>query len=637
MVGSLVHWIWGVGSVDWSKGIEDGVRPTIDALKKLAYVQNFHLGSWTFFIFERSSPVKQNQDRSLWWRMLQLARPELKTLTYGTVFLALSSLSTLAYPQAIKYIIDTALTAKNLDRLNTIAVVMLAAFALQAIGSSLRYYLFTLAGERIVLQLRQKIYGHLLDQEVAFFDFNRTGDLMSRLSSDTTILQSAVSVNISMALRHIVSALGGLGLMFYVSPSLAVTMLLIVPPIALGAAVFGKRIRAAARDAQGALAESSVIAEETISGLRTVRSFAQEGFEKGRYGRALEQALVWVKIKIVQIANFMGLAMALGYSAIAAVVWLGGRQVIAGTLTVGDLTQFLIYLLMVAFSVGALGALWGDFMSALGAARRVFEILQKAPQVALDVGQELAAPRGEIEFRNVSFAYPSRPEMPVLNEFSLTLRPGEVVALVGPSGAGKSTVSALLSRFYDPDSGAVLFDGTPFVNLKPNGLRRHVAMVSQEPILISSTIAENIRYARPEASMADVEAAAKSANAHDFIVKFPEGYQTLVGEKGMQLSGGQKQRVAIARALLKDPKVLILDEATSALDTESEALVQEALQRLMKGRTTLVIAHRLNTIQSADLICVMENGRLVQKGKHADLINEPRGIYRKLIEKQLRS
>ncbi len=578
---------------------------------------------------------KKENERSLWIRMLALARPEAKALGLGSLFLTLSSVSGLAYPQAMKLVIDGALANKDLQRLNTIALVILAVFLVQAVGASLRYYYFTLAGERIVLKLRQRIYSHLLDQEVAFFDFNRTGDLMSRLSSDTTVLQNAVSVNISMALRHLFGAVGGLALLVYTSPKLALIMLVIVPPIAFGATVFGRRIRLAARQAQDSLAEASIVAEETISGLRTVRSFVQEGFEKKRYTQALENSLLAVRRKILQIANFIGLASVLGFSAIAGVIWMGGRQVIAGNLSVGDLTQFLIYLLMVAFSVGALGGLWGDFMSAMGAARRVFDILQKSPSVNHEQGRELPGARGAIEFRNVSFAYPSRVDLSVLRDFSLKLEPGQVVALVGPSGAGKSTVSALLSRFYDPESGEIEFDGVPYTELKPNWLRLNIGMVSQEPILISSTIGENIRYGKPGATDQEVEQAARSANAHDFIVRFPEGYQTMVGEKGIQLSGGQKQRVAIARALLKNPKVLILDEATSALDTESEALVQEALQRLMQGRTTLVIAHRLATIQSADLICVLENGKIIQQGKHAALLAEPQGPYRKLIEKQL--
>jgi ATP-binding cassette subfamily B protein len=535
----------------------------------------------------------------------------------------------------LRTIIDGALTSKNMPRLNWIASVMLAVLLIQAVSSALRYFLFTLAGERIVMRLRGKLYGHILDQDIEFFDFQRTGDLMSRLSSDTSLLQNAVSVNISMGLRNLVGALGGLGLMIYTSPTLAASMLLIIPPIALGAAVYGRRIRLAARQAQDSLAESSIVAEETLSGLRTVRSFAQEPFEKTRYNAALANSLAAARRKIIRIASFIALASMIGSTAIAGVIWLGGRQVILGSLSVGDLTQFLIYLLMVAFSVGSLGGLWGDFMSALGAARRVFEILQRQPKVDDTLGRTLLDPIGDVEFQHVRFSYPARPDVLVLQDFSLRLRQGHVVALVGPSGAGKSTVSALLSRFYDPQNGTVLFDGIPYSELQPRWLRQNIGMVSQEPILISSTILDNIRYARPEATAADVERVARLANAHDFITQFPEGYHTLVGEKGVQLSGGQKQRVAIARALLKDPKVLILDEATSALDTESEALVQAALHRLMEGRATLVIAHRLATIQSADLICVVEKGQIVQQGKHADLVADSSGPYRKLIERQL--
>lgn len=580
--------------------------------------------------------MSERSDR-LWLRVLSLARPESKTLIWGTLFLAIGSASTLALPQALRVIIDKALADKDLAQLNKIALIVLAVFSLQAIASSLRFYLFTLAGERIVLKLRERVYSHILDQDVSFFDFNRTGDLMSRLSSDSSILQNAVSVNISMGLRHLVSGLGGIALMIYTAPSLALSMLPIVPPIAVGVVLFGRRIRGASKRAQEALAEASIVAEETISGFRTVRSFAQEGFEKRRYGAALIESLKAVRQRITLMAFFVGMASLLASISFASVTWFGGRQVIQGELSGGDLTQFMVYLLMAAFSVGALGSLWGDFMSALGAAKRVFDILESTPRVRGDVGRELAAPRGQIDFSHVDFAYPSRTDFPILKDFSLTLEPGKVVALVGPSGAGKSTVSGLTSRFYDPVAGSIRFDGVEYGELKPDWLRHNIGMVSQEPVLISSTIADNIRYARPGASLEEVKAVARLANADEFISRFPLGYDTLVGEKGIQLSGGQKQRVAIARALLKDPKVLILDEATSALDTESEALVQDALVKLMKGRTTLVIAHRLATIQNADLICVMEGGRIVQRGTHAGLLGEESGIYRKLIEKQLRS
>lgn len=574
-------------------------------------------------------------DKKIWQRLISLARTEQKALIIATFFLAIASISQLAYPQAIRSMIDQALQSKDLQKINQISLLILAVFAVQAVASTFRYYLFTMAGERIVQRLRSQLYAHILDQEIAFFDFNKTGDLMSRISNDTSVVQNAVSVNISMVLRHLASAIGGLALMAYTSPKLTLSVLLVIPPVAIGAAIYGRRIRNFSRTAQDRLAEASIVAEETISGMRTVRSFAQEGFEKSRYQISLQNSLNSVKEKVLQISWFMALASALGYSAIAGVVWMGGHQVIHGEISIGDLTQFLIYLLIVAFSVGALGGLWGDFMSAIGAAKRIFDILDKKPEITNHTGEKLTQLSGHVQFRNVDFSYPARPEFVVLEKLNLDLHPNEVVALVGPSGSGKTTVAALLSRLYDTTGGDILFDHASIRKLNPDWLRSQIGLVSQEPILISSSIAENIQYGVGEATSEQIEQAARLANAHDFITRFPEGYRTLVGERGIQLSGGQKQRIAIARALLKDPKILVLDEATSALDTESEALVQEALNRLMKGRTTLVIAHRLSTVQNANLICVLEKGKVQESGTHQQLLQNKNGLYRKLVEGQL--
>ncbi len=576
------------------------------------------------------------KNRPLWLRILWLAQAERKILAWGTLFLVIASASNLIYPQAIRTMLDQALTAKSMDKINQISLIMLIVFVVQAVASSLRYYLFTLAGERTVLRLREKLYGHILDQEIAFFDFNKTGDLMSRLSSDTAVLQNAVSVNISMGLRSLAGAVGGICLMIYTSPWLALSMLLIIPPVAVGAAIFGKRIRVFSRKAQDALAEASIVAEETLGGMRTVRSFAQENFEKARYATRLAASLVAVRSRIFQISIFMGLASLVGYTAIAGIVWAGGREVVLGQLSVGDLTQFLIYLLLVAFSVGSLGGLWGDFMAAVGAAKRLFDILEREPQVALHDGLVLESVRGHISFQQISFCYPARPEQKVLDQFTLDVEPNQVIALVGPSGSGKTTIASLLSRFYDPLSGNIFLDGQDLNKISPHSLRLQIGLVSQEPILISASVEENIRYANPAATIEQVREAARAANADEFIMKFPDQYKTMVGERGIQLSGGQKQRVAIARAILKNPKILILDEATSALDTESEALVQQALTHLMKGRTTLVIAHRLATIQNADLICVLENGKIMEKGNHKELVAKESGLYRKLVERQMR-
>ncbi len=566
--------------------------------------------------------------------MWQLAKPEIKTLLVATFFLVIGSLTTLIYPRAVRAIIDEALTTRNMSLVNQWATIILIVSVLQAIAASLRYYLFTWAGERIVLRLRHKLYAHVLDQEVAFFDFNQTGELMSRLAADCSVLQNTVTVNISMALRNVAGALGGLVLLIMTSPKLAIAVLIVIPPVAAFAGVFGRKIRGFSKRAQDALAEASNVAQETISGLRTVRAFAQEEFEKTRYLQALQKSLQAARERIRQIGWFMGVASAFGYAAVAAVLWFGGRLIVGGNMSVGDLTQFLLYLMVVAFSVAALGGLWGDFMSAAGAARRVFEILQRQPAFGNSTGKTLATWRGEIEFKSVSFHYPTRPDMPVLSSLSFRLVPGQAVALVGTSGSGKTTVASLLGRLYDPVSGEISVDGTAVSQLEPNWWRRQIGVVSQEPVLISSSIEENIRYGQLHASHEEIVRAAQIANAHDFITSFPQGYQTRVGERGIQLSGGQKQRVAIARAVLKDPKILILDEATSALDTESEHVVQEALNRLMTGRTTLIIAHRLATIRRAHLILVMEKGRILEAGTHDELTRNPESHYLKLINRQ---
>lgn len=576
-----------------------------------------------------------DSNKSLAKKILSLARAEFKTLLVAGFFLAIASVCQLAFPQVVRNMVDEALQAKDQFKINQITLLILVVFTLQAVASTIRYYLFTMAGERIVQRLRQNLYSAILKQEIAFFDFNKTGELISRISSDTTILQNAVSVNVSMGLRNLAGAAGGLVLMIYTSPKLALSMLVVIPPVALGAAIFGKKIRNFSRRAQDNLAEASIVAEETISGIRTVRSFAQEQFEQDRYNTSLSNSLLSVQDKVKQISWFMMLASLLGYFAISGVIWFGGKQVISSELSIGDLTQFLIYLMIVAFSVGSLGSLWGDFMSAIGAGKRIFEILDRKSAMDLQVGVRLANLSGSVDFRNVTFSYPARSELKVLANFNLKLEPNQVVALVGPSGSGKTTVAALLTRLYDVNEGDILLDNNSIKTIEPNWLRSQIGLVSQEPILISSTIEENIKYGNNSATHEEVIRATKLANAHDFIMSFTDQYKTLVGERGIQLSGGQKQRVAIARAILKNPKILILDEATSALDTESESLVQDALNKLMRNRTTLVIAHRLSTVQNSNLICVLENGKIVESGQHRDLLKNQNGLYRKLVEGQL--
>jgi ABC transporter fused permease/ATP-binding protein len=568
------------------------------------------------------------------WRMLGLARPERVNLILGVLFLAVGSAMGLLFPQAIRIIVDEALGAgRSSFTINEAIAALVVIFLIQAIATGLRYVLFSVVGEHVVARLRVALYQSLMRQEIAFFDEHRTGELTNRLASDTTVLQDTVSEDIAMGLRFFASVAGGLFFLVYTSPELTLVMLSVVPPVVLGAVAYGRRVRKLSRDVQDALARGSEVAEETLAGIRTVRAFAAEDAEIRRYGDAIYRAFDLARKRIGIAGVFIGVASFAAYGAAALVLWYGVHLVTAGSLTIGGLTSFLVYTLLVAFSLGGLSDLWADFNKASGAAARVFELLDRAPRMPSSGGAKLPRVAGKVELVGVHFHYPTRRDAPVLRGIDLAMQPGEVVALVGASGAGKSTIAALMMRFYDPDQGAVFLDGWPIKELDPEWLRQQIGIVSQEPLLFSTSIAENIRYGRADATDEEIEAAAKAANAHEFILSFPDGYDTLVGERGVQLSGGQKQRVAIARAVLKDPRLLVLDEATSALDAESEYLVKEALDRVRKGRTTLIIAHRLSTVRDANRVLVMDGGRIVQSGEHAVLMGQE-GLYRRLIERQ---
>ena len=571
-------------------------------------------------------------------RMYSLAWPERFSLGIATLFLVASSIGNLAFPRAAGSLLDESLLGVkagevDLSRVDRMALVLIVIFAATAAASALRFFFYSRAGERIVSRLRGDLYASLLTQEIGFFDTQKTGELASRLSSDASVLQTTVTANLSMVLRNFMIALGALVMLLITSTKLTLMMLAVVPPVALAAVFYGRKVRKLSKDSQDALARASEVAVESLGGIRTVRSFAAEKKEAARYRGAVDESLQLAFRRIKLATGFFGIAFFAVFAAAVFVFWYGARMVAANELTPGGLISYLFYTTQMAFGLSALAELWTDLQRAAGAAERVFELLHRKPGIPADGGRQLDAVKGQISFQNVTFAYPTRPDTKVLDGFTLALEPGEIVAVVGPSGAGKSTIASLLYRLYDPASGRLSLDGVPFDQLDPEWLRRQVGVVAQEPTLFSTSIADNIRYGRPDASDAEVEEAAKLANAHGFISRFPEGYQTLVGERGIQLSGGQKQRVAIARAILKNPRILILDEATSALDAESEHLVREALERLMQGRTTLVIAHRLSTVRDAHRVVVLEAGAIVQSGTHERLVVEE-GLYRRLVERQ---
>ncbi len=571
--------------------------------------------------------------KQLW----QFIRPEGRLLLWGCLFLALGSSMVLVFPQTIKLTIDQALTQKNQDMIDRLGLAMLVVLILQSISAAARYFLFTYAGERIVKNIRYRLFSTLMRQEIGFFDGQMTGDLMSRLTTDAAVLQNALSVNISMILRSAVAAIGGLALLFYTSPKLTFALLAILPPAALMAAWFSKRIKGMSHAVQEAIGGASAVAEESISNIRTVRSFAAENIESQRYDNVLTSALGKTLERIRLISKFMGLISLIGLTGITAVVWYGAGMVLSGELSIGTLSAYILYTLTVAISFGTLGGLWTDFMSALGAASRIFFILDRKVELSSDGTLKPESVEGAISLSQVTFAYPTRPDVNIFSNLNLEIGSGEVIALVGPSGSGKSTIATLVQRFYDPISGCISLDGNDLRSLQQSWLHQQIGTVSQEPILMSTSIWNNIAYSKPDALEEEVHAAARLAHADEFIEGFPDKYQTRVGERGLQLSGGQRQRIAIARAALKNPRILILDEATSALDAENEYLVQAALENLMKGRTTIIIAHRLSTVRRVHRVVVLNRGAIVEMGPPDALLQNKQGFYYGLVEKQILS
>ncbi|MFN8389165.1 MAG: ABC transporter transmembrane domain-containing protein [Bdellovibrionota bacterium] len=569
-------------------------------------------------------------------RVLGLAQGYWKTLIVGFIALSLGSGINLLFPYLIRKVLNQELGFVLARDLGWITVVMIVLFGIQAFFFYVRHYAFTAVGYRVVSEVRQLLYLAIMSQDIAFFDRSRVGDLLSRLSSDAQLVQRAVTINISVALRYLLQVAGGIVLMLIISPRLTLLIILLIPLLVVCAAVWGKQLRGLSKSMQEHLAEANVVAEETVGAVRTVRVFAGNNYEAGRYNHAIGASLTAGLDRTKVAAAFSSTMVFLLNAAIAIVVYYGGTRVLSGQMSMGDLTGFLLYCVIVAVSFGFLVNVYEEFMQAVGAAERIFEIMDSVPEVVSpEAPKRLPAhEKASVRFDRVHFSYPSRPDIPVLTDVSFEIPPGKTVAIVGPSGSGKSTIASLIPRFYDPLSGTISYCSTPLRELSLEELRGDISIVAQQPQVFSISIGENIRYGRLNATEAEVVEAAKAAHIHDFIESLPEKYATLVGDRGIQLSGGERQRVAIARAILKNPRFLILDEATSALDSENEALVQDALNNLMVNRTTLVIAHRLSTVQHADRVLVLKDGAVIQEGTHLELFNQS-GLYRTLVEHQL--
>ena len=547
--------------------------------------------------------------------------------------LALASAATLSFPVAFKQMIDGGFhSGGNIDRvfLGVFIVVLVL-----AIASAARFYFVSLLGERVVADLRRQLYGHLVGLDAEFHDRTRSGELVSRLSADSELLRSVVGSSMSVALRSSITVIGSIVMLFVTSPKLAAYALVGIPlavlPIVLGA----RRLEKASRASQDRVADANTLASETLGAVRTVQAHAREPYELKRFGDAVSVAVETARKRIRAQSLVTATVITLVFGAVVLVLWSGAHDVIGGRMTTGELGQFVFYALIGGGSVGALAEVWNELQRAAGGMGRIAELLNETPTIRAPAApRRLPTPvEGEIRFDNVSFHYPSRPDLPALDDFDLTVKPGETVALVGPSGAGKSTVFSMLLRFHDAQSGSVRIDGMDLRDLDPAHLREHIALVPQQPTIFAASAAENIRYGKLDATDAELQAAAEAAEADDFIRELPEGFDSQLGERGARLSGGQQQRIAIARALLKDAPILLLDEATSALDAQSERAVQHALERLMAGRTTLVIAHRLATVLKANRIVVMDRGRIVAQGTHTELLAQD-GLYAELARLQ---
>ena len=551
------------------------------------------------------------------------------------VSLTVAAIATLVVPVAVRRMIDFGFTPQGIVMINSYFSVMIAVVAVLALASASRYYLVMTLGERIVADLRRDVFAHLMSLSPAFFDSARSGELISRLTADTTQIKSAAGASASIALRNILLFLGATAMMVITSPRLSGLVLLAIPVIVLPLVAFGRWVRRLSRNAQDTLAEATSYASELLGAIRTVQAFTSERMADARFGGEVEQAYEAARSSTRARAVLTAIVIFIIFTSVVFVLWIGSRDVLTGTITPGRLGQFILYAAFAAAGLGQLSEVWGEVSAASGAAERLFEILRvKSRITAPALPRPLPVPaRGDVSFENVRFAYPTRPDASAVDGVSFKVSAGEKVAIVGPSGAGKSTLFHLLLRFYDPVSGVISVDGVPIKAADPREVRSRIALVPQESVAFAASARENIRFGRPEASDAEVERASDLAHASEFIRRLPGGFEAQLGERGVTLSGGQRQRIAIARAILRDAPLLLLDEATSALDAESETLVQTALEELMRHRTTLVIAHRLATVLSCDRILVMDQGRIVEQGTHASLVAAG-GLYARLARLQ---
>lgn len=581
---------------------------------------------------------KQGRRRSL--RPLARLLPYMaryKGLLAGAAFfLLLAAAATLTLPTAVRRMIDFGFTGNDAGLIDQYFSMLIMLAIVLAAASALRYYFVIILGERVVTDVRRDVFAHVMTLSPSFYDSAQSGEIVSRLTADATQIKSAVGATASLALRNAILGIGALIMMIVTSPQLSGLVVAAIPLIVLPIIIFGRRVRARSRDAQDTLADASAYASEAIGSVRAFQNFTNEMFAGSYYAGSVDKAFEAARSAVRARAGLTAFAIFLIFSSVVAVLWIGAKAVLAGTMSPGTLGQFLLYAVFAAGALGALSEVWGEVQQAAGAAERLTELMEEVPAIASPV-HPLALPQpplGTAAFEAVTFAYPTRPDDSAIHDLTFDVAPGETVAIVGPSGAGKSTLFSLLMRQYDPQGGTIRVDGVDLRRADLRQARQRMAIVPQDSAILSGSVADNIAFGKPNATEDEIIEAAKAAQAHDFISELPDGYDTPVGERGITLSGGQKQRVAIARAILRDAPILLLDEATSALDAESETLVQRALETLMEGRTTLVIAHRLATIRKADRILVIDRGQIVEQGNHKSLSAKKNGVYARLAALQ---